>query len=106
MEKVFDDEMSPILIKDPRDNELQLRYGSIEKEVQFTSDSKSCFNIGAMLCKFMKMVYSDCILSSAVIMFGLAATFSSTYYNLFDLNKLPTDWSPCIKNLTFIVDLG
>lgn len=47
------------------------------------------------------VIRSDCILSLAVILFGLVATFTSTYYNIFDgLDNFDDMWSPCIVNIS------
>uniref|UniRef100_A0A336N1P4 CSON008711 protein n=1 Tax=Culicoides sonorensis TaxID=179676 RepID=A0A336N1P4_CULSO len=44
---------------------------------------------------------SDCLLSIAVILFGLVATFTSTYFNVFDgIDNFDQLWSPCILNIT------
>lgn len=44
---------------------------------------------------------SDCVLSSAVIIFGLAATFTSTYFNIIDgLDNFDDLWAPCILNIS------
>lgn len=49
------------------------------------------------LCRFWK---SECLLAGTVILFGLFATFSSTYYNIFDLKSFDQFWSPCIRNIS------
>lgn len=49
------------------------------------------------LCRFWK---SECILAGTVILFGLFATFSSTYYNIFDIKSVDQFWSPCIRNIS------
>lgn len=35
-----------------------------------------------------------------VIVFGITATFTSTYYNIIDIKGLKEFWSPCIQNIT------
>ncbi|XP_061399780.1 uncharacterized protein LOC133335523 [Musca vetustissima] len=42
----------------------------------------------------------DLSLSMAVLIFGILATFFSTYLNLFELNQLFTNNSPCFGNIT------
>nr|XP_040224133.2 uncharacterized protein LOC120950287 [Anopheles coluzzii] len=45
------------------------------------------------LCRFM---YSDCILAGSVIVFGIAATLASTYYNMFDARDTQR-WFSCLS---------
>uniref|UniRef100_A0A182K3C3 Amino acid transporter transmembrane domain-containing protein n=1 Tax=Anopheles christyi TaxID=43041 RepID=A0A182K3C3_9DIPT len=45
------------------------------------------------LCHFM---YSDCILAGSVIVFGIAATLASTYYNMFDARDTQR-WFSCLS---------
>ncbi len=47
-----------------------------------------------------KILQSECLLSGSVIIFGLLATFSSTYYNIFDVRNFNQFWSPCIQNIS------
>lgn len=42
----------------------------------------------------------DLSCSMAVLLFGILATFFSTYLNLFELNELFRNNSPCFNNLT------
>jgi solute carrier family 32 (vesicular inhibitory amino acid transporter) len=44
---------------------------------------------------------SDCILSLAVVVFGIGATLASTYYNVFQMDSFENLWSPCISNLSY-----
>ncbi|XP_058453032.1 uncharacterized protein LOC131431369 [Malaya genurostris] len=49
---------------------------------------------------------SDCILAASVIMFGIGATLSSTYYNIFDVKDIGTSfWKSCAANITLVSDL-
>lgn len=49
----------------------------------------------------LNILKSDCLLSIAVIFFGLIATFTSTYFNVFDgLDNFDQIWSPCILNIS------
>jgi hypothetical protein len=50
--------------------------------------------------KVWKLLRSECLLSSVVIIFGVAATFTSTLYNIFDIQDLNQFWSPCIRNIS------
>lgn len=40
------------------------------------------------------------IIAAFVIIFGLAATLTSTYYNIVDIKGLNEFWSPCIQNIS------
>lgn len=51
------------------------------------------------LVKWMRMLYSDCVLSVIVVGFGLTATFTSTYYSFPSLQGIALSGS-CINNLT------
>lgn len=51
-------------------------------------------------CIIKRAFQSDCLLSGAVIVFGLLATFSSTFYNILDIKNFNQFWSPCIQNIS------
>ncbi|XP_019533814.3 uncharacterized protein LOC109405236 [Aedes albopictus] len=56
--------------------------------------------------QFCRFLYSDCILSGAVIIFGIGATLISTYYNIFDVKDIGTQfWGSCAANITLVSDL-
>ncbi|EAT38147.1 AAEL009923-PA, partial [Aedes aegypti] len=56
--------------------------------------------------QFCRFLYSDCILSGAVILFGIGATLISTYYNIFDVKDIGTQfWGSCAANITLVSDL-
>ncbi|XP_062554511.1 uncharacterized protein LOC134219696 [Armigeres subalbatus] len=61
-----------------------------------------CCDTSYRFCRFM---YSDCILSGAVITFGIGATLISTYYNIFDVKDVGSQfWGSCAANITLISD--
>lgn len=62
--------------------------------------SKSCCGI---LFKYFKLLYSDCVLSISVILFGLGATFASTYFNIANVSAVKEFWSPCIFNTSYSI---
>ncbi|XP_053698569.1 proton-coupled amino acid transporter 3 [Sabethes cyaneus] len=56
--------------------------------------------------RFLHFLRSDCILSLSVIMFGIGATLSSTYYNIFDVKDIGLNfWKSCAANITLASDL-
>ncbi|XP_055525879.1 uncharacterized protein LOC129718810 [Wyeomyia smithii] len=62
-----------------------------------------CYHRIKRCCRFMR---SDCILSICVIMFGIGATLSSTYYNIFDVKDIGLNfWKSCAANITLASDL-
>ncbi|KFB44113.1 AGAP002376-PA-like protein [Anopheles sinensis] len=50
----------------------------------------------ARLQQFCQFMYSDCILAGSVIVFGIAATLASTYYNVFDVRESQL-WFSCLS---------
>lgn len=73
---------------------------TIPEGVAFTGGS-SYENFKHTLAIIGNVLRSDCLLSIAVILFGLVATFTSTYFNIFDgLDNFDAMWSPCIINIT------
>lgn len=52
------------------------------------------------LKRVLKVLRSECIIALTVIIFGLAATSTSTFYNILDIKDLNEFWSPCIKNIS------
>lgn len=63
-------------------------YGSLESNV--TKDNK-----------ILKCISTDWCISIFVIYFGLAATLTSTYFNLFNISTFEDFWSPCLYNTSF-----
>lgn len=73
-------------------------YGTFNSSNNFNNAVQSIsFKIPKQLCTIL---HSDCTLSIAVIIFGLFATFVSTYYNIVKLSNFSELWSPCINNIT------
>ncbi|XP_058058636.1 uncharacterized protein LOC131209560 [Anopheles bellator] len=52
--------------------------------------------IRAQITRFYHVMYSDCILAGSVIVFGIAATLASTYYNMFDARESQL-WFSCLS---------
>ncbi|XP_053670749.1 uncharacterized protein LOC128721066 [Anopheles nili] len=77
-------------------------YGSIGSQgslsmAKLRSSVQGCVDLlGIRLKQFCQLMYSDCILAGAVIIFGLAATLASTYYNLFDVRESQL-WFSCLS---------
>lgn len=82
------------------DTELLLsttsQYGSIPTS-KYSEQQRSWMK---KLKRVLKVVRSECIIAITVIAFGLAATFTSTFYNILDIKDLNEFWSPCIKNIS------
>ncbi|XP_050081741.1 uncharacterized protein LOC126569013 [Anopheles aquasalis] len=53
--------------------------------------------LGVQVRRLYHVMYSDCILAGAVIMFGIGATLASTYYNLFDVRESQL-WFSCLSS--------
>lgn len=66
-------------------------YGSLERN----SDSR------LKIPKFLKYISTDWCISICVIYFGLAATITSTYFNVFNISTFENFWSPCLYNTSF-----
>lgn len=49
----------------------------------------------------LRLLYSDCVLSIAVVLFGLTATFAATYFSIVHVSSLSEFWSPCIHNISY-----
>lgn len=82
------------------DTELLLsttsRYGTIPPP-KYNEQEASCLQ---KLKKVLKVLRTECIIAVTVIVFGMAATFTSTFYNILDIKDLNEFWSPCIKNIS------
>ncbi|XP_063703827.1 uncharacterized protein LOC134833442 [Culicoides brevitarsis] len=76
-------------------------YGAIMSVVPEMSVEENSSVWKSSCHAFYNVLKSDCLLSIAVIFFGLIATFTSTYFNVFDgLDNFDQIWSPCILNIT------
>lgn len=89
-------------VGDLNDTEMLLsnsRYGTIPSPKREVIGAKS------RLQKSWKLLRSECMLASVVIVFGIAATFTSTFYNVLDIKGLNQFWSPCIQNISLSYQL-
>ncbi|CRK90026.1 CLUMA_CG003751, isoform A [Clunio marinus] len=105
LEKRFDKRMfesSPLA--DFNDTESLLKsslYGTINSPVRRIKG----YNPKAAIKKAYYFLHSECVLSSLVISFGVAATLTSTFYNFLDIKSLDEFWSPCIQNISLSYEL-
>ena len=86
------------------DTDLLLKstnYGTIPSPKQRIIDH----NMGPYLQRGWSILKSECLLSVIVILFGIAATFTSTFYNILDIKSLNQFWSPCIHNISLSYQL-
>lgn len=80
-------------------------YGSIYYDQYRTEVKRSQFvGIWGKFTKWMRHIYSDCVLTVIVVGFGLTATFTSTYYSMPSLKQIVLGGS-CINNLTRQLEL-
>jgi solute carrier family 32 (vesicular inhibitory amino acid transporter) len=89
---------------DLNDTEMLLstsRYGTIPSPKREIYENE----IVKLIKKIWKLLHSECMLASVVIVFGIAATFTSTFYNVKDINSLSQFWSPCIQNISLSYQL-
>ena len=99
MEKTYDKLLLESTTTYLNDTELLLRpshYGTLQSPKRVVLESLSV----KILRKMWNFMHSECLLSSVVIVFGIAATFTSTFYNLVDIKDLNQFWSPCIRNIS------
>lgn len=74
-------------------------YGTIAYEKYKAPSLKPFEILWRNFVKWMRFLYSDCILSIIVVGFGLTATFTSTFYSLPNLRDIVV-YGSCINNLT------
>ena len=82
---------------------LESSYGTLKSKEYYQKSNRFTETLQQLATKIFDLFYvlhSDCVLSTAVIIFGLCATFTSVYYNLNDLGKVKEFWSPCIQNIS------
>lgn len=93
--QLIDEEVELIL----SDTELLLKnsytYGAIDMH-NINIKKRSLSSIK----QFMKLIRSEYLISSVVIIFGFCATITSTYFSFFDIKGLNEFWSPCIQNIS------
>lgn len=87
------------------DNELMLGH---DDDAPLLMRAKNAY--GTFLPRVNETVkfpqFSDCFclesgVSALTIVFGLIATFASTYFNVLNASTLADLWSPCISNISF-----
>ncbi|CAG9806548.1 unnamed protein product [Chironomus riparius] len=99
LEKIHDEEMRILMLEEYMNDEDPLiklpKYGAIA-EFHSTSDESL-----ASRCQegIMKLLRSECTLSIVVIVFGILATLTSTFFNMKDFQNF-SFWSPCIRVFT------
>ena len=71
------------------------KYGAIP-EFHSTSDESL---VSRCQEGIMKLLRSECTLSIVVIVFGILATLTSTFFNMKDFQNF-SFWSPCIRVFT------
>lgn len=79
---------------------LRRRYGTFKAQKMIVP-KKCCTKLWTTICRLFHLLYSDYVLSFAVIIFGVLATIASTYFNLFNVSSLAQFWSPCIYNISY-----
>ena len=72
-------------------------YGTIETIPEHETETNIAIQ---SFVKITKLLHSEWLLSAVVIIFGLCATFTSTYYNIIDIKSFSQFWSPCIQNIS------
>lgn len=100
-ESLIDREVSET---DLNDTDLLLKttnYGTIPSAKYESNDhnTKTCLQKG------WSVLRSECLLSFIVIVFGVTATLTSTFYNILDIKSLNQFWSPCIQNISLSYQL-
>lgn len=78
----------------------QRRYGTFRAQKN-SVPRKCCTTFWTSVCKLFHLLYSDYVLSFAVVIFGVLATMASTYFNLFNVSSLAEFSSPCIYNISY-----
>lgn len=110
MEQTYDNELikriiaSTSALDDDSEEDYSLRqrrYGTFRAQKMAAVPSKCYTKFGLTICKVIHFLYSDYVLSSAVILFGTLATIASTYFNLFNVKSVKEFWSPCIYNISY-----
>ncbi|EDV53767.1 uncharacterized protein LOC6554267 [Drosophila erecta] len=82
---------------------LDLNYDPVDLEMEpllVTSPPTTPRGCWLRIVRFLHRLECDVSCTMAVLIFGLLATFLSTYLNIFSLPNLFTNNSPCLSNLT------
>ena len=97
LEKIHDEEMRILMLEEYMNDEDPLikspKYGAIS---DFRTERDELSLMSKVKEKTIKFFRSECSLSTVVIIFGIIATFTSTFFNVKDFQNF-TFWSPCIK---------
>jgi len=100
LEKIHDEEMRILMLEEYMNDEDPLlklpKYGTIPEFNGGPSDESL---VSKCQDGIMKLLRSECTLSIVVIVFGILATFTSTFFNMNDFQNF-TFWSPCIRVFT------
>lgn len=78
---------------------MSYSYGTISYDMYHTPKTSSLGRLWRKLVKWMRLLYSDCVLLVIVVGFGLIATFTSTFFSFPSLKGILMGGS-CINNLT------
>lgn len=101
MEKKFDKRMLESTSDYPiNDTELLLKSIAGYGTLPLPKHIKNGNHVTRILKKSWLAIRSERLLALTVIIFGIAATFTSTFYNILDINGLDQFWSPCIRNIS------
>lgn len=102
LERIHDDEEQTALMDEQHLNDTELliksHYGAVQLSPQPTKYATE------LIKRVRKIARSECTLSIIVIIFGICATFASTYYNIVDFKGFKF-WSPCIQNISLSYEL-
>lgn len=74
-----------------------VRYGTVQQQPK--SEHQEIMQLKGMKLLW-KVIHSECLLSVIVIIFGVCATLTSTFYNALDVKGLGQFWSPCLQNIS------
>lgn len=89
---------------DLNDTDLLLKtstYGTMPTPSYEFRDSR----VKLVMRRVRAIMHSECFLAVTVIIFGIAATSTSTFYNILDIKSLDQFWSPCIQNISLSYQL-
>lgn len=79
---------------------IDLNYEYVEVEPMPKVAEHRCRGIWLRIVHACKLMHCDLSVSMFVLLFGVMATFFSTYLNLFQLSDLFKNNSPCFGNIT------
>jgi CRISPR/Cas system-associated protein Cas5 (RAMP superfamily) len=99
LERIHDREVMSLIANqniDEKEFLMRSNYGT----VQASNLDYSATFANRMFKIAKKISRSECALSVIVIIFGICATLTSTYYNVIDVKGFEEFWSPCIQNIS------